>query len=1122
MQISIDNILYNFKKGETVLEIAKRNGINIPTLCNDDRLKPYSSCFVCVVEIEGMRGMQPSCSTVARDGMVVKSNNEKVFKARQTALNLLLSNHYADCYAPCKNTCPAGVDVQGYISLIEKGKYREAVALIKETNPLPAICGRVCVRPCEVACRRNLADEGEPVGIDYLKRFVADADLNVDYPLLPPIAPETQKKVAVIGAGPGGLSAAYFLRLQGHNVSIYESSAAAGGWLRYGIPEYRLPNNIIDQEVKRITDLGVNIVYDSRLGDNLSYKEIADKYDSTVLAIGAQQGSLVGCKGDDAKGVYAGITVLRQMEESGEKLDFSGKTVAVIGGGNTAMDCCRTAIRCGAAKVYVLYRRTEKEMPANPIEIHESKLEGVEYKFLTAPAEIKKDEYDNVCAITCLQMELGTPDASGRRRPVPVENSEFDVAVDFVMAAIGQKADVEFVDNINENLADETLELSKWGFIDADNNTLQTSVKNIFACGDGVTGPATLIQAVGQARIAANSCHQYLMGQEVTPLPYEFVSKKDNFKKQEKEDYLHRFVKQQRQEMPVLSANERKNFKEVELGYANENVALEEANRCLECGCTAVYSCDLKKYATEYNATQDIFKGDFKSRNIDFSHPYIEIDNNKCILCSRCVRTCSEIVGANALGLIERGFDTFVAPAGEGSLSDTNCESCGMCVSACPTGALTINTSFKPGPIKTKSTTTICNQCSVGCELEIKHKDGFVYEVDGSKGIVNTDGSVCGKARFGYYDINSKKRIKRPLKKQNGEFVEISFEEAYQIIADKMTANSAFFVSPRHTTEELALIKKLACDVVKTNNIGSLQYPNGVNGYSKNYVNNVPLSDITKAKMIYTFGVDMATDSPVVGYMMNKVHCDKQVPIYSYSTKENYISGYKCNEVVKILSYLDFIKAANFFLVKDNVVRLYDENKQILEDIGHYDIDSLVKNSGIQEGIIKQFANEFFKSSNAILVYNEKEICGECCLEIHKLALLAGKTGEDGNGIISLKTYNNSQGMMNLQMCNDVSSFTSRDEINSVFFFDEDISEKNMNDNISSIVEKSDFVMAQICYTTKKMDFIDLIMPASFAIELEGHYTNTQCITQVIKPVLPSGIKDDNIEQLKQIIKIKD
>ncbi|HRS53773.1 MAG TPA: FAD-dependent oxidoreductase, partial [Bacteroidales bacterium] len=473
----------NGYKGESVLQLAKRNNIIIPTLCNDERLKPFTSCYLCVVEIQGMKGLQPACSTKIADGMVIETDNPKIHKARKAALELILSNHFADCIGPCKQTCPAGVDVQGYISLIEKKMYAEAISLIKETNPLPAICGRVCVRPCEIECRRNFV-EGKGVGIDYLKRFVADINLN-NNEWKPKVKPPTGKKVAIIGGGPAGLSAAFFLQKEGHHTDIFEAAPEAGGWLRYGIPEYRLPKDILKKEIDNIISMGAKIFYNSKLGSNVKYEHLKSEYDAILLAIGSQASSPIGCEGEDAENVLSGIDFLKNMQLTGKIYDFTNKTVAVIGGGNTAMDCCRTAIRCGAKKVYVIYRRTEKEMPANPIEIHESKLEGVNYIFLTAPIKINKDKYGKVKSLTCIKMQLGEPDASGRRRPIPIENSEFEIELDIILAAIGQKTIVDFIDDVNNNINNdkEKLQVNKWGNIDVNPDTLQTGVKNIFAAG---------------------------------------------------------------------------------------------------------------------------------------------------------------------------------------------------------------------------------------------------------------------------------------------------------------------------------------------------------------------------------------------------------------------------------------------------------------------------------------------------------------------------------------------------------------------------------------------------------------------------------------------------------------
>jgi len=1088
-------------KGETILQLSERLGVEIPTLCYDHRLEPYTSCYLCVVEVQGMLGLKPACSTMIDEGMRIDTHNSRVLKARKTALDLLLSNHYADCMGPCQQACPAGVDVQGYIALIEKGKYSDAVALIKETNPLPAICGRVCVRPCEVACRRNLLDEGAAVGIDYLKRFASDIDLNSHNKYIPDLKPKTGKKVAVIGAGPGGLSAAFFLQKEGHQVDIFEASPKPGGWLRYGIPEYRLPNDLLQKEVDNITELGVNIFYNQKLGKNLSFKDLQQKYDAHILAIGCQKGTSIGCEGDDAKNVISGIDFLKSMEMSGKKYDYSGKTVAVIGGGNTAMDCCRSSLRCGAEKVYVIYRRTEKEMPANPIEIHESKLEGVEYMFLTAPVKVNKNENGKLKSLTCIKMGLGEPDASGRRRPVPIEGSEMEVVMDIALAAIGQKTNADFLEDINKNVEGGEVKTNKWGDIEASPDTLQTGVKNIFACGDGVTGAATLIQAVAQARIAAHSCNQYLHDLPVEPLKKEFISKRENFKEQKKEDYLYKYARQIRHEMPTLPPDRRNNFFEVELGYENENVALKETERCLECGCSEFFSCDLKRYASEYNADQKHFEGGFNEFQVDFRHPYVEIDNNKCILCSRCVRICKDVVGANALGLVNRGFKTYVAPSMGDSLKESSCESCGMCISTCPTGAITENVAFKPGPVKLSSFTTICNYCSVGCEINIHHKNGFVMKVTGNNGSINKDTNICRFPKFGYTYLNDKSRITKPLLKENGHFKEISFEQATSLIVRKIKSvdvvKNAFFAGARLTNEEMYLVKKLAQKGVKTNNIGSFHYLGRGDGYINSSLNNVPFEDIDKAGKFYLLGSEINMDNAVVGFMLNK----SKSPIELITTKKNSKMAGKAGKVTEIKNYYFFIKAVNHYLlssgkqnqlfINDNCDAFEDYKKKLLSE----DFKTLVDKGSCCEECVVNFAEEFNKENNAVLIFSEKEVSGNAIHELRNLALITGKLGKTAMGLISLKEKNNSQGLIDMDINNNDMLFEDLEKgsFSNFFIFGEDpIGCAIEKQKAKSWFKKADFVMVQDYFMTETAQAADLIMPASLPYEIGGTFSNTQ------------------------------
>ncbi len=1159
INVLINNKNYKGKSGETILELAKRNNINIPTLCNDERLEPYSSCYLCVVEIDGVKNLQTSCSTRILDGMKIFTDNERIKKSRKAALDLLLSNHYADCVAPCKETCPAGVDVQGYISLIEKSLYKEAIALIKEVNPLPAICGRVCVRPCEVACRRNLADNS-PAGIDYMKRFIADYDLQSEDYFIPEIEKSTNKKIAVIGAGPGGLSCAYFLQKKGHQVDIFEANSHAGGMLRYGIPEYRLPNDILDKEVERIKEIGVKIFFNKKLGKNINFEEIKKNYDASILTIGSQKGTLIACEGDDAENVFSGIEFLKNMEMTGKPMDFSNKTVAVVGGGNTAMDCCRTAMRCGAEKVFVIYRRTEKEMPANPIEIHESKLEGIEYLFLTNPSKVNKDENGILKSVTCIKMELGEPDKSGRRRPVPIKNSEFELKLDFILAAIGQKTVVDFLDNVNEHFENEQLKINRWGDIDANPKTLQTGVSSIFAAGDGVTGPATLIEAIAQAKIASLSCHQFLMNEEIKAVEKEFLSKKDNFKKQVSEDYFGKFESFTKNEMPTLDKNNRVNFKEVELGF-DERTCQNEANRCLECGCESYFTCDLKKYATEYNAEQKRFAGDFKEYEIDNSHPFIEIDNNKCILCAKCVRICRDVVGANALGLVKRGFDTFIAPSMENSLIETNCESCGMCISVCPTAAIIENVNFKISPLKMEKAETISNHGSIGEKMELNHKNGFILKIDGKKGIVNKDGSLGKLDRFSYPYFNFLPRITKPLEKINGKFQEISFERAYEIIKNKILNvekdENMFFAGARLTNEEIYLIQKLARVGVQTNNISNFHYLDRED-YKLNSLANTPFDEIKDASKIYVLGAELNVDYQTVGFMVHNTKVKKSIDVDLISTNKNSKMLHKTDNFLNVKSYYYFVKSINFYLLKNALQNqmFIDDNCQDFnfykENLLKENFDNLILNSGLSKDEIINFSENYNKEMNAIIIFSEKEVSANTCKELFNLAMITGKLGKISSGLISLKEKNNSQGLFDMGAFSDITvggnsildeNFISISKeiwkktmsksvknsyelftnggIKNAFIFGEDpISCAVDIENVKNNFEKIDFLCVQDYFMTETAKISNLILPASFPTETGGSFTNTQKVIQNFEKVFSDKIEKNNIQQLMDLLKI--
>jgi heterodisulfide reductase subunit A-like polyferredoxin len=477
--------------------------------------------------------------------------------------------------APCKATCPTHVSVQGWIALMNEGRYEEAVALFKKEHPFPGVCGRVCHHPCEGACTRLKLDES--LGIMNLHRRLADWDMAADKPFLPKKKDPKNEKVAIIGSGPAGLTCAYFLAIEGYEVTVFEKQTVLGGMLTLGIPDYRLPRSIVEAEIQTIRDLGVTFKTGVDIGTDVTIGQLREQgFKAFFLGIGSQECKSLGIEGEDFKGVMPGVEFLRRVN-LGQKISL-GERVAVIGGGNVAMDSVRTALRTGSGKPFIIYRRSEAEMPANPEEIEECREEGIEIMTLTNPIRVVANN-GRVTGVECVKMELGEPDASGRRRPEPVAGSEFVIEVDALVPAIGQESDWAC-------LTDEcACTLSDWGTMKVDPVTLQTSDEDIFAGGDAVTGPATVVEAIEAGKQAAVSIDRFIRGadlQEGRPETYNAVM----------DVSLEGRALQAREKMPTLTPDSRKStFDEVQLGY-DEAQAKSEAERCLSCGvCSECYRC---------------------------------------------------------------------------------------------------------------------------------------------------------------------------------------------------------------------------------------------------------------------------------------------------------------------------------------------------------------------------------------------------------------------------------------------------------------------------------------------------------------------------------------------------
>jgi formate dehydrogenase beta subunit len=506
-----------------------------------------------------------------------------VMKVKTMSERLMHFNCSDDRLAPCRQTCPAEIDIPQYVAQIRAGDYEGAVDTIRERNPFLLSCGRVCPHPCETNCRRGIEDE--PVSINQLKRFVADYEMNSGERLPIATAPETRKRIAVIGGGPAGLTCAYFLRRLGHQVNIFEAMPKLGGMLRYGIPEYRLPKEVLDWEIQSILDLGVDFHTNVKFGHDFDLSSlVASGFDAIFMGIGAWKDASLRVEGEDLKGCYTGIDFLSRLAD-GESFSL-GRTAAIIGGGNTAIDCTRNLIRLGVEKVYIVYRRTRGEMPANEVEIDAAEHEGVEFLFLAAPVKVIGDDDGRVTHLEYLKMELGEPDASGRRRPVPIEGSETLLETDMVITAIGQSPDVSFTERSKKRLAE--LNTTRWNTVDVDPMTLQSNIPYIFAAGDAATGPSLVVEAIGGGRRAARSIHQYVMGRPV-------VARKNELGKdliaETIFDQVDGIVKNARAPMPELPVEERIcSFIEVDQ-VLTEDSAKGESNRCLSC-CLTCYDPD--------------------------------------------------------------------------------------------------------------------------------------------------------------------------------------------------------------------------------------------------------------------------------------------------------------------------------------------------------------------------------------------------------------------------------------------------------------------------------------------------------------------------------------------------
>jgi formate dehydrogenase major subunit len=702
-RLEVDGRVVEGREGQTILEVCRANGIEIPTLCYEPKLPGFGACRMCVVEVEGEEHPPISCSRAAEPGMVVRTQTEEIRRLRRTNLELIFSDHNAYCLPPCQNKCPSHIDIPGFLKANAEGQFRESARIFKRTIPFPSILGRVCPAPCEDHCRRDEVDEA--IAIRDSHRYAGDKVLaaqkeGIDPPLPFETSPKTGKRVAVIGSGPAGMSAAYYLLLSGHDVTVLEKNELAGGMLRYGIPEYRLPKaEVLDPEYESVWKLGGRLVCNQALGTDFSLDDLkAQGFDATVVATGCYVTNKIDIPNDTADGVIDGLEYLKIATLGLPYPGHKKSRVVVIGGGFTAMDCWRTSIRQGAKAVTLVYRRDMKDMPASS-EVHEALEEGGRAIFQAGPTRVVVDADNKVTGVEFIRMQPGERDASGRRRPEPAPGTEFVVACDRVLLAIGQAPDLAWIGPGNEGVAAVKYKLR------ADAVTFETGRPGVFGAGDVRIGAATVVQAVAEGRRCAYAVDAFLRGNdlselrnrqtlaEVEPIFLSIVPYTDE-------------PKEARHRLKSLPAKERsKTYAEYEISYTAAEV-MAESTRCLQCTCEAIGNCDLRRLGIEYGTTletlepgndqgagfRSVTENRFTGANHDYirddSHAFILREPSRCIDCGRCAAVCADVVGAACYDFMRTGFDTLVTTPLDMSLNDTPCVSCGRCAETCPTGAL--------------------------------------------------------------------------------------------------------------------------------------------------------------------------------------------------------------------------------------------------------------------------------------------------------------------------------------------------------------------------------------------------------------------------------------------------
>jgi formate dehydrogenase major subunit len=724
------------------------------------------------------------------------------------------------------------------------------------------------------------------------------------------------------------------------------------------------------------------------------------------------------------EGVKSALDFLRDCELYGAP-KLKGK-VAVVGAGNSAIDVARTAVRCGAEEVSIIYRRTRAEMPAHHEEVDAAEKEGVKLELLASPQELIA-ENGKLKGIRCQRMELGEPDAGGRRKPVPIKGAVQDFACDYVFAAIGQDTDLEALSNEPE---DQRPAANKWSTLEADKSTMTTNVKGVFAGGDVVLGPSAVIDAIAHGRTAAIAIDRYLTtGKAAGPAP-DFESRRDFFGALP-EWAFENVESNKRCAMPEREPSARINdFVQVETGLDEPHMKTE-AGRCMECGCRSVFGCDLKRYAGEYGVDIARLSGEVRQHHVDRSHPLIKLDPNKCILCGRCIRTCQDVIGLSVLGFVGRGFATTVRPAMGKSMAESACIACGACVESCPTGALEARLNYgRQGPWKSHKTPSVCTFCSIGCDLDMNVvADGLMWATAPEASTMGR-GELCMKGRFGAGLIQGPDRLRKPLVKKNGKLTEVGWDEAMEAAACVLkNAAEAYgpesigvMAAPRMTVEEALLVRHIA-KALDANEAGSFgQNRRGGPRHDLDEIlgdtaSTCTLEDIKRADLIIVAGADPSATHPVLGMAIRRA-LKRGAEMIVVGSSE--IDLQRPEDL-----WLDARRGTAGILYATILARILEQDPSGSNESQKPDLRALRASvasltasggaivSGVNAAKIQTFGEKLASARKVVAVYDLDETLERATDDLKGLAqllMIAGHIGSQGEGLLLLRSDCNSVG----------------------------------------------------------------------------------------------------------------